>query len=208
MPACTPTRTLSAALSGQRWLVIARCAATAAASASVAAAKATTNESPTVFTSTPPCRAHTARSSSLCFSSSGRYAGPSWRNILVEPSMSVSTKVTRPEGRTAVALTGRQPAIPRTRQGQTAHHLGRDRTDGYRMDVRRFAECIERLTSAEIDAIAVAHRSLADSVSDEVEAWQVLFAVDRGLRAAHRSREAGLAAATARRLVVQAAERG
>jgi hypothetical protein len=122
--------------------------------------------------------------------------------------MSVSTKVTRPEGRTAVALTGRQPAIPRTRQGQTAHHLGRDKTDGYRMDVRRFAECIERLTSAEIDAIAVAHRSLADSVSDEVEAWQVLFAVDRGLRAAHRSREAGLAAATARRLVLQAAERG
>ena len=76
------------------------------------------------------------------------------------------------------------------------------------MDVRRFAECIERLTSTEIDAIAVAHRSLADSVSDEVEAWQVLLAVDRGLRAAHRSREAGLAAATARRLIVQAAERG
>jgi len=76
------------------------------------------------------------------------------------------------------------------------------------MDVRRFAECIERLTSTEIDAIAVAHRSLAKSVSDEVEAWQVLLAVDRGLRAAHRSREAGLAAATARRLVVQAAERG
>ncbi|HTN79474.1 MAG TPA: hypothetical protein VMK16_07365 [Acidimicrobiales bacterium] len=88
------------------------------------------------------------------------------------------------------------------------HHTPPPAAEGKRMDVRRFAECIERLTSEEIDAIAVAHRSLADSVSDEVEQWQVLLAVDRSLRAAHRSREAGLAAATARRLVVQAAERG
>ena len=89
-----------------------------------------------------------------------------------------------------------------------AHHTPPPAADRKRMDVRRFAECIERLTSQEIDAIAEAHRSLAESVSDEVEAWQVLLAVDRSLRAAHRSREAGLAAATARRLVVKAAERG
>ncbi len=94
-----------------------------------------------------------------------------------------------------------------TKASQKTHQTEADAADGQRMDVRRFAECIERLTSAEIDTIAVAHRSLADSVSDEVEAWQVLLAVDRGLRAAHRSREAGLAAATVRRLVVQAAAR-
>ena len=75
MPAWTPTRTLSAALSGHWWLVIALCAATAATNASAATAKATTNESPTVLTSTPPCVAQTARSRSLCFSSSGLYAG-------------------------------------------------------------------------------------------------------------------------------------
>lgn len=89
-----------------------------------------------------------------------------------------------------------------------AHHPSPPTTDEKRMDMRRFAECIERLSATEIDAIAEAHRSLADSVSDEVEVWQVLLAVDRSLRAAHRSREAGLAAATARRLVVRAAERG
>ena len=76
------------------------------------------------------------------------------------------------------------------------------------MDVRRFAECIERLTAEEIDAIASAHRALGASVADEVEAWQVLLAVDRGLKAAHRSREAGLVAASVRQSVLRAAERG
>jgi hypothetical protein len=76
------------------------------------------------------------------------------------------------------------------------------------MDVRRFAECIERLTANEIDAIALAHRALGASVADEVEAWQVLLAVDRGLKAAHRTREAGLVAASVRQSVLRAAERG
>ena len=68
-----------------------------------------------------------------------------------------------------------------------AHFPGLPAADWQRMDVRRFAECIERLTAQEIDAIASAHRALGASVADEVEAWQVLLAVDRGLKAAHRN---------------------
>ena len=89
-----------------------------------------------------------------------------------------------------------------------AHFSGPPPADWQRMDVRRFAECIERLTAQEIDAIASAHRALGASVADEVEAWQVLLAVDRGLKAAHRTREAGLVAASVRQSVLRAAERG
>ena len=68
-----------------------------------------------------------------------------------------------------------------------AYFPGPPPADWQRMDVRRFAECIERLTAQEIDAIASAHRALGASVADEVEAWQVLLAVDRGLKAADRT---------------------
>src|SRR5262245_9104849 len=83
---------------GHRSAVIRRCESTAASTAASGSAKATRKESPLLPNTYPSWAHHTGSSSSLCRPINPAYASPRARASLVEPSMSVSTNVTTPDG--------------------------------------------------------------------------------------------------------------